>query len=58
MAEDRTPGIPAPGCVPAPTKYKLLNISDWLWNLKYADWENFGWIEKPEPWRVAKSISK
>ena len=30
FADERTPGIPAPGCVPAPTKYKFLYISDLL----------------------------
>ena len=48
--------MPAPGWVPAPTKYRFLNISDWLWNLKYADCENFGCIENPEPCKVAKSF--
>ena len=28
LADESTPGIPAPGCVPAPTKYKFLYISD------------------------------
>ena len=30
FAEERTPGTPAPGCVPAPTKYKPSYISDLL----------------------------
>ena len=30
FAEDKTPGKPAPGCVPAPHKYRLLMPSAWL----------------------------
>src|SRR5690606_17744410 len=31
LAEDSTPGTPAPGCVPAPTKYRPFTSSERLW---------------------------
>ena len=49
FAELNTPGTPAPGCVPAPTKNRFLKSSDLLLNLNHADYVKIGDIEKPEP---------
>jgi len=42
LAVDITPGTPAPGCVLAPTKYKLLYSLALFEYLKYADCLNIG----------------
>ena len=48
-AEASTPGIPAPGCVPAPTRNRFSISSDTLWGRNQADWRSRGSMEKPAP---------
>ena len=49
LAESSTPGTPAPGCVPAPTKYRLETSGARLCGRNQADWVRMGSTEKAEP---------
>ena len=57
FAEFNTPGKPAPGWVPAPTRYKPGMPESLLEGLKYALCVNFGATEKAEPLNAASSVS-
>ena len=48
-AEDTTPGSPAPGCVPAPTRNSPFASSLTLCGRNHADWRMRGSIENPQP---------
>jgi len=56
FAEDNTPGTPAPGWLPAPTKYRLSNSLDLLEYLKYALCLKIGCIPKPLPLNAFSSF--
>src|SRR5487761_2790226 len=58
IADDRTPGKPAPGCVPAPTKYRLSKSSERLCGLNHADCVSVGWNENAAPRWLLRSFSK
>ena len=51
LADVTTPGTPAPGCVPAPTRYRP-GAGPWLWKRNQADCSSVGATEKPAPWRL------
>ena len=51
LADVKTPGTPAPGWVPAPTRYSPSAALQRLWKRKNADWRRIGAIEKPAPSR-------
>jgi hypothetical protein len=45
-----TEGIPAPGCVPAPTRYRFATSSETLCGRNHALWKMRGSRLKPAPW--------
>src|SRR5690606_15955138 len=49
LAEPTTPGTPAPGCVPAPTRYRLAIFASRLWGLNQALWVRMGSSENADP---------
>ena len=49
FADESTPGNPAPGCVPAPTKYKFSKSSERLCGRNHADCVKIGSTENAEP---------
>src|SRR5690606_19361724 len=56
LADPTTTGMPAPGCVPAPTIYMLEITSSRLCGRNQALWVRIGSIEKAEPrWALSSS---
>src|SRR5690606_13980732 len=56
FAEPTTPGMPAPGWVPAPTRYRLATLASRLWGRNQALCVSTGSTEKAEPrWALSSS---
>jgi len=55
LAEPTTPGMPAPGWAPAPTKYRFGIVSSRLWVRNQALWVRIGSSEKAEPCQALSS---
>src|SRR5690606_2934260 len=56
LAEPMTPGTPAPGWVPAPTRARLGMSRSRLWGRNQALWVRMGSNEKAEPrWALSSS---